>query len=139
MEEKISKSKIVLNFVIKTMNGMAYGLFATLIVGTILATIGGFFKDSSYIGKLIITVAKFLQNMTGVGIGLGIAWSMKLDGLKLIAITAVGGIASYLNLNIYNPSITEFANLGLRVGDPLTIYLVVIGTLLISNIISSSH
>ena len=135
MEEKISKSKIVLNFVIKTMNGMAYGLFATLIVGTILATIGGFFKDSSYIGKLIITVAKFLQNMTGVGIGLGIAWSMKLDGLKLIAITAVGGIASYLNLNIYNPSINEFANLGLRIGDPLTIYLVVIGTLLVSNLI----
>ena len=135
MEERISKSKIVLNFIIKTMNGMAYGLFATLIVGTILATIGGFFKDSSYIGKLIITVAKFLQNMTGVGIGLGIAWSMKLDGLKLIAITAVGGIASYLNLNIYNPSINEFANLGLRIGDPLTIYLVVIGTLLVSNLI----
>jgi len=117
------------------MNGMAYGLFATLIVGTILATIGGFFSDSSYVGKLIVTVAKFLQNMTGVGIGLGIAWSMKLDGLKLIAIAAVGGIASYLNLTIYNTSINEFANLGLRVGDPLTIYLVVIGTLLVSNLI----
>ena len=127
MEEKISKSKIVLNFVIKTMNGMAYGLFATLIVGTILATIGGFFKNDSYVGQILITVAKFLQNMTGVGIGLGIAWSMKFDGLKLIAITAVGGIASYLNLNIYNPSLTEFANLGLRIGDSLTIYLVVIG------------
>ena len=135
MEEKISKSKQVLNFVIKTMNGMAYGLFATLIVGTILATIGGFFKNDSYVGQILITVAKFLQNMTGVGIGLGIAWSMKFDGLKLIAITAVGGIASYLNLNIYNPSLTEFANLGLRIGDPLTIYLVVIGTLLVSNII----
>ena len=135
MEEKISKIKQVLNFVIKTMNGMAYGLFATLIVGTILATIGGFFKNDSYVGQILITVAKFLQNMTGVGIGLGIAWSMKFDGLKLIAITAVGGIASYLNLNIYNPSLTEFANLGLRIGDPLTIYLVVIGTLLVSNII----
>ena len=135
MEVKESKSKQILNFVIKTMNGMAYGLFATLIVGTILATIGGFFKDGSYIGQLLITVAKFLQNMTGIGIGLGIAWSMKFDGLKLIAITAVGGIASYLNINIYNPSITEFVNLGLRVGDPLTIYLVVIGTLLISNLI----
>ena len=108
MEEKISKSKQILNFVIKTMNGMAYGLFATLIVGTILATIGGFFKDSSYIGQLLITVAKFLQNMTGIGIGLGIAWSMKFDGLKLIAITAVGAIASYLNINIYNPEIQEY-------------------------------
>ena len=50
MEEKISKSKQVLNFVIKTMNGMAYGLFSTLIVGTILATIGGFFNDNSLQG-----------------------------------------------------------------------------------------
>ena len=132
-KQKISKK--ILDFVIVTMNGMAYGLFATLIVGTILATIGGFFKDSSYIGKLIITVAKFLQNMTGVGIGLGIAWSKKLDGLKLIAITTVGGIASFLNLNIYNPLMSEFANIGLRVGDPLTIYLVVIGTLLATNLI----
>ena len=83
MEKEEKKSKKILNFVIKTMNGMAYGLFATLIVGTILATIGGFFNESSYVGKVIITVAKFLQNMTGVGIGLGVAWSMKLDGLKL--------------------------------------------------------
>lgn len=135
MQKEEKKSKKILNFVIKTMNGMAYGLFATLIVGTILATIGGFFEESSYIGKVILTVAKFLQNMTGVGIGLGVAWSMKLDGLKLIAVTAVGGIASYLNVNLYDPSISEFATLGLRIGDPLTIYLVVIGTVLLSNLI----
>ena len=133
--KKKSVGKKILDFVILTMNGMAYGLFATLIVGTILATIGGFFKDTSYIGKIIVTVAKLLQNLTGVGIGLGIAWSMKLDGLKLIAITAVGGIASYLNLNIYVPNINEFTNLTMRIGDPLTIYLVVIGTLLVSSFI----
>ena len=132
-ENKISKKKLVLDFVIKTMNGMAYGLFSTLIVGTILATIGGFFNDSSYIGKILVSVAKFLQNMTGVGIGLGIAWSLKLDGLKLISIAAVGAIAGYLNINIYSPSIDEFSKLALRIGDPLTIYLVVIGTFLLSN------
>ena len=130
-----NKSKTILNFIIKTMNGMAYGLFATLIVGTILATIGGFFKNDSYIGSIVIAVAKFLQNLTGIGIGLGIAWSLKLDGLKLIAITAVGGIASYLNINIYSPAISELSNLVIRIGDPLTIYLVVISTYLLSNII----
>ena len=132
---KVSKGKQVLDFIIKTTNGMAYGLFSTLIVGTILATIGGFFNESSYITKIIISVAKFLQNMTGLGIGLGIAWSLKLDGLKLITIAAVGAIASYLNLNIYNPDISQFDKLGLRIGDPLTIYLVVIGTYLLSSLI----
>lgn len=134
-EVKISKGKQVLNFIIKTMNGMAYGLFATLIVGTILGTLGGFLPDDSYIGCLIVAIAKFLQNMTGLGIGLGIAWSMKIDGLKLIALTATGAIASYLNLNIYNPDIAEISGLTLRIGDPLTIYLVVIGTLLLTNVV----
>ena len=134
-ETNVSKSKQVLNFIIKTMNGMAYGLFATLIVGTILGTLGGFLPSDSYVGNLVIAVAKFLQNMTGVGIGLGIAWSMKLEGLKLIAITAVGGLASYLNLNIYSPNINEIANLSLKVGDPLTIYLVVVGSLLVTNLV----
>lgn len=132
-EEK--KGKKILNFIIKTMNGMAYGLFATLIVGTILATIGGFFKETSYIGQILLSVAKFLQFSTGLGIGVGVAWSLKLDGLKLVAITAVGAIASYLNINIYNPDIIQFAGLKPRIGDPLTIYLVVIGTYLISNFI----
>ena len=31
--EKPKKSKIILDFIIKTMNGMAYGLFGTLIIG----------------------------------------------------------------------------------------------------------
>ncbi len=133
--KKQNKCKEILNFVIKTMNGMAYGLFSTLIVGTILATIGGFFNADAYITIIILSVAKFLQNMTGVGIGIGVAWSLKLDGLKLITISVVGAIASYLNLNIYNPNIVEFDKLALRIGDPLTIYLVVIGTYLISNLI----
>lgn len=133
--KETKKSKMLLNFIIKTMNGMAYGLFSTLIVGTILATIGGFFSETSYIGNIIIQVAKFLQNMTGIGIGLGVAWSLKLDGLKLISLTAVGGIASYLNINIYQPNIEQLGNLGLRIGDPLTIYLVVIGTYLLVSLI----
>ena len=134
-EIKKTKGKEILDFIIKTMNGMAYGLFSTLIVGTILATIGGFFNQDLYVTKIIICVAKFLQNMTGVGIGLGIAWSLKLDGLKLITIAAVGAIASYLNLNIYNPDINQFNSLGLKIGDPLTVYLVVIGTYLITTLI----
>lgn len=135
MEENINKSigKKVLDFIIKTMNGMAYGLFSTLIVGTILATISSFFKETSYIGQILLTVAKFLQNMTGLGIGLGVAWSLKLDGLKLISLTAVGALSSYLNINIYQPLLSQFQSLSLRIGDPLTIYLVVIGTYLVIN------
>ena len=134
MEEKQSVGKQILSFIITTMNGMAYGLFATLIVGTILKTIGGFFGDC-YFKEIVISVANFLQNMTGLGIGVGIALALKLDGLKMVALSAVGALAAYLNLNIYQPDVIQFASLGLRIGDPLTIYLVVIGTYLLMKLI----
>lgn len=134
MEEKQSVGKQILSFIITTMNGMAYGLFATLIVGTILKTIGGFFGDS-YFKEIVISVANFLQNMTGLGIGVGIALALKLDGLKMVALSAVGALAAYLNLNIYQPDVIQFASLGLRIGDPLTIYLVVVGTYLLIKLI----
>ena len=37
------EKKKVLDFFITTLNGMAYGLFSTLIIGTIIATIGQLF------------------------------------------------------------------------------------------------
>ena len=42
-EEPNPKEKPVLDFLMKTLNGMAYGLFATLIVGTIFGAIGMLF------------------------------------------------------------------------------------------------
>ena len=41
--EEAKKENKVLDFFTKTLNGMAYGLFATLIIGTIFGTIGTLF------------------------------------------------------------------------------------------------
>ncbi len=90
--EKNSKFKItmkkVLDFIVVTMNGMAYGLFSTLIIGTIinlLTKIPGleFFGDCFTI----------LKKLTCMGIGAGVAWALKFDGIKLITVAACGGIA----------------------------------------------
>ncbi|MFA6661877.1 MAG: PTS sugar transporter subunit IIC [Bacilli bacterium] len=102
--------------VIKTMNGMAYGLFATLIIGTIIATIGGFFPVDSTAYKTLTALATALKYMTGLGIGLGVAWSMGYKDLKLLSVSVTGGIVSYLSGSAY----------GFKVGDPLTIYLIVV-------------
>ena len=45
--EETKKENKVLDFFIKTLNGMAYGLFATLIIGTIFGTIGSLFAKGS--------------------------------------------------------------------------------------------
>lgn len=140
--EKLSKK--ILNFVITTMNGMAYGLFATLIIGTIIATISRIFPNDSFLYAILNQSANVLKMLTGVGIGIGIARSLKLDSLKLITCSVAGGIASYCGgikiwelFALENQTITEYFNLHckMQIGDPLTIYVVVICVILLTELI----
>ncbi len=148
MEEK--REKQVLSFLMKTLNGMAYGLFATLIVGTIFATIGKLFGYGAETSKFCafmlhmfnghttesgnwLGIATILQYMTGSGIGVGIALALKFDALKTIVLAAVGEIAACTSLGtsfITSPGSIDHLAFKFQVGDPLTIYLVCIGVAL---------
>ncbi len=129
------------NFVIKTMNGMAYGLFSTLIVGTIIGTIAGFFSEFDVIFLFLNSLSTLLKHLTGVGIGIGIAWSLKIDGLKMIAATVAGGVASYFSslklweLFGYEDYFYYEGTVKFQIGDPLSIYLVVIFTILLMELV----
>ena len=134
-EKKESKGKKVLDYIIKTMNGMAHGLFSTLIIGTIIGTIGGFFNEESYVYQVLTSVASLLKNLTGIGIGLGIGLSLKFDGLKLISIGAAGAISTFMSgtWSVVDGVIDHFnyTNFGFKIGDPLTVYVVVIAICLL--------
>lgn len=125
----------VKEFFITTLNGMAYGLFATLIIGTIVATIGKLFLQSDneickFIGKILgdgsSTGASYVfQILTGAGIGVGIALTLKLNSLNTIVLAGVGEITAYFSLS--TKFVTEHAIVDkLQIGDPLTIYIVCI-------------
>lgn len=103
-------------FIMTTMNGMVYGLFATLIIGVIVQKLG------SLIGLEIIevTLANTLKALMGVGIGMGIALSLKMDGLKMVVASVMGGIATSFKVE-FGAGIT----LGMN-NDPVTVYLVVV-------------
>ena len=79
----------VLNYLIKTLNGMALGLFATLIIGVIIEQLGVLFGFEAF-----IELGNILKGFMGLGIGIGIAWSLDLKGLPLIAGGVAGGIAT---------------------------------------------
>ncbi|HHU56609.1 MAG TPA: PTS sugar transporter subunit IIC [Acholeplasmataceae bacterium] len=117
--------KRILDYLIKTFNGMAYGLFATLIIGTIISTIASFFPDGSIINETLLVVSLVLTILTGVGIGLGIAHSLKLEGLKLISAAVVGGIVGYISGDFEKG----------KPGDPLSIYFVVILTIELAHLV----
>ena len=147
--EKEKKENKVLDFFTKTLNGMAYGLFATLIVGTIFGTIGTLFNygagnpfcdfmTSLFNGHVTesgkwIGISNILQCITGAGIGVGIALSLKFDPLKTIVLAVVGEIAACSSLStsfITNASTWDHLAFKFQIGDPLTIYLVCIAVAL---------
>ncbi len=118
------KDKKVKSFIMTTMNGMVYGLFATLIIGVIVQQFG------NLIGVSLIadTLSGALKSMMGVGIGMGIALSLKLDGLKMVVSSVMGGIATSFKVAfgvgiVFSP---DAPFLPVANNDPVTTYLVVI-------------
>ncbi|MHC5353360.1 PTS transporter subunit IIC [Myroides sp. LJL115] len=77
-------------YFIDAMGAMAYGLFATLLVGTILKTIG----EEFHIPFLNEVIWPFANQATGPVIALAIAYSLKAPQLVLFS-SAVVGVASY--------------------------------------------
>lgn len=121
------------HFLIQSLNGMAYGLFATLIIATIISTIGGFFKGIDPVYETFSDVAACLRCLTGAGIGVGVALMLKMDALKTIVVASVGELAAYLSMNITKDGPT-YGN-AFKIGDPLTIYIVVIATILLMKLV----
>ena len=78
------------DYIIKTLNGMAYGLFATLIIGVIFQQVG----DILNISFLSKDLYNLLASLMGVGIALGIGIVLKKDGLQLIMIAIIGAIST---------------------------------------------
>ena len=88
---KVTKS-LAKRWFIDAFTGMALGLFATLIAGTILCTIAKIFPDDSKAFYIVNTIGSIAKSLMGAGIGVGIAF--KLKGKPLVIFTAaVAGFA----------------------------------------------
>ena len=82
-EKLKKKSKL---YFIDALGAMAFGLFATLLVGTILNTIGKTF-NISFLSEVLWPLA---QKATGPAIAVAIASSMSAPSLVVYASTVVG-------------------------------------------------
>ena len=117
------------NFITKTLNGMAYGLFATLIVGVILQQIGNLLKIDFISNDLYL----LLSQLMGVGIALGIGVVLKLNGLNLVMVGIVGAISTRFNL-VYESGHFQIVEANAP-GNPVTAYFVTIFSILLINLI----
>ena len=88
------------------LGAMAQGLFATLIIGTILSQIGTFLPIA--IGKYIIAAASMAKTVTGAGIGVAVAVKFKASPLLCACAGVVGMLGAFPNAALE----------GLKVGVP---------------------
>lgn len=102
----MDKVKKVLNRIfIDGLSGMALGLFATLIIGTIIEQIGNLIGGS--IGDTLFLIGKVAQSVTGAGIGCGVAYKFKESPLVVISSASAGMIGAFASRIIANQIFVE--------------------------------
>lgn len=77
------------NYFVKILNGMALGLFSSLLIGLIIKQLGTLFNY-----QLLIDFGTIAQKMMGPAIGVGVAYSVGAPPLGIFASVAVGAIGA---------------------------------------------
>ena len=81
------------------MSGLAYGLFSTLIIGTIICQIGNL-VGSNVVGDYLNAIGNAAKTITGAGIGVGVACKLKSAPLTTVAAAVAGMIGAFPNVSI---------------------------------------
>ena len=104
MKAFLERKKINLswhNYFVTAMGAMAQGLFASLLIGTILGTVG------NWTGWAFLNdIAAFAKNnyVVGAAIGVAVAAALKAEGLVLFSCAVVGAIG-YMSYNADNSTV----------------------------------
>lgn len=98
------------NYVVNTFNGMAYGFFASLIIGTILKQLGSVLNISDF-----VTWGNIAGYLMGPAIGVGIGFAIEAKGLNLIVASIAGAIGA-----------GTFNNGTIQAGNPISAYVAVL-------------
>ena len=85
----MAESKKISTYIVKVLNGMAQGLFASLIIGPIIKQIG-FYAESA----LIMQFGQIAMSLMGPAIGVGVALSVGAPPLAIFASAVTGAIGA---------------------------------------------
>lgn len=91
-------------YFVTAMSAMAQGLFATLLIGTILKTVGQYTHLD-----FLVDIAGFASGATGMAIGVAIAIALKADMLVILSSAVVGSMGNAIGAIISDGKIAEWA------------------------------
>lgn len=128
---------------IDAFSGMALGLFATLIAGTILCQIGGWCGDN-WFGNTLRIFGNLAKVLMGAGIGVGMAYKLKCKPLVIFSSAVSGFIGAWagnilstmLSSGSYEEMLSIFGSVfakGLP-GNPIGAYVVALLTLEVTEL-----
>lgn len=109
--------KLLEKIFIDGLSGMATGLFATLIVGTIISQVGAFLPES--IGQNVVMIGKIASSVTGAGIGMGVAVKYKENPLIIISSAVAGMMGAFASKILAGAVLVESAITYAGPGEPL--------------------
>ena len=131
----MEKVKKLLNEIfIDGLSGMATGLFATLIVGTISQQIGNLIPGA--VGSYLFLIGKMAAAVTGAGIGAGVAIRLKQSPLVIISASVCGMTGAFASKIIGGAFLVEgVVNLS-GPGEPLGAFIAAMIAVYLGKLIS---
>ena len=127
-------SKLFHRYFIVALNGMALGLFCTLIIGLIIKQIA--INLSGSLSSFLLVIASIAMGLTGPVIGIGVAHALKAPKLVILA----SGVVGFLGAFGSNLGTNNLLNQGKLIisgsGDPLVAFIAVVIAAEIGRLIS---
>ncbi len=110
------------------LSGMALGLFSTLIIGTIIAQIGGLIGGT--VGNYLTAISNVAKTLTGAGIGVGVACKFKQGPLVTVSAAVAGMIGAW-------PLVTSMEAFALgKPGEPLGAFIAALAAIKIGQLVA---
>ena len=106
---------------IEGLTGMAHGLFATLIIGTIIQQIGTLVGGN--VGDLIFAVGKVAAALTGAGIGVGVAYRFKENAMVVLSAATAGMVGAFASKILAGTVLVDGTMVFAGPGEPLGAFL----------------
>lgn len=102
---------------IEGLSAMAQGLFATLIIGTIIQQIGTLIGGTA--GDMLFVIGKVAASLTGAGIGAAVAYRFKESPLVVVSAATAGMAGAFASKLLADAVLVDGAMVYAGPGEPL--------------------
>ena len=126
--------KLANEIFIEGLSGMATGLFATLIIGTIIQQIGSLIPG--VVGDMLFLIGKIAASLTGVGIGCGVAVRFKESPLVVMSAATCGMMGAFASKILAGTVLVDGVVCYAGPGEPLGAFIAAIAGIYMGRLVS---